>query len=112
VLDAGCGTGENALHVASLGLPVLGIDAAETALAIARAKADDRGIEGELAAAAIAALFISVNGVRRSGTSERTRQYATWRLDRYRFGVRRACQRSGTPAVLTLRSRAPDSGWL
>jgi len=26
VLDAGCGTGENALHVASLGLSVLGID--------------------------------------------------------------------------------------
>ena len=35
VLDAGCGTGENALHVASLGLPVLGVDVAETALAIA-----------------------------------------------------------------------------
>jgi 2-polyprenyl-3-methyl-5-hydroxy-6-metoxy-1,4-benzoquinol methylase len=34
VLDAGCGTGENALHVASLGLPVLGIDVAGTALAI------------------------------------------------------------------------------
>jgi SAM-dependent methyltransferase len=49
VLDAGCGTGENALHVASLGLPVLGVDVAETALAIAREKAtrkkaDDRGI--------------------------------------------------------------------
>jgi len=29
VLDAGCGTGENALHVASLGLPVLGVDVAE-----------------------------------------------------------------------------------
>src|SRR5262249_22802377 len=28
VLDAGCGTGENALHVASLGLPVLGVDVA------------------------------------------------------------------------------------
>ena len=26
VLDAGCGTGENALHVASLGLSVLGVD--------------------------------------------------------------------------------------
>ena len=51
VLDAGCGTGENALHVASLGLPVLGVDVAETALAIARAKADDRGIEVEFAAA-------------------------------------------------------------
>jgi ubiquinone/menaquinone biosynthesis C-methylase UbiE len=45
VLDAGCGTGENALHVASLGLSVLGVDVAETALAIAREKADDRGIE-------------------------------------------------------------------
>jgi SAM-dependent methyltransferase len=51
VLDAGCGTGENALHVASLGLSVLGVDVAETALAIARAKADDRGIEVEFGAA-------------------------------------------------------------
>src|SRR6202045_2441833 len=30
VLDAGCGTGENALHVASLGFSVLGVDVAET----------------------------------------------------------------------------------
>jgi SAM-dependent methyltransferase len=51
VLDAGCGTGENALHIASLGLSVLGIDVAETALAIAREKAKDRGIEVEFAAA-------------------------------------------------------------
>jgi SAM-dependent methyltransferase len=51
VLDAGCGTGENALHVASLGLSVLGVDVAETALAVARAKAADRGIEVEFAAA-------------------------------------------------------------
>ena len=47
VLDAGCGTGENALHIAALGLPVLGVDVAETALAIARKKAQDRGIEVE-----------------------------------------------------------------
>ncbi len=46
VLGAGCGTGENALHIASLGLSVLGVDVAETALAIARAKADDRGGRG------------------------------------------------------------------
>jgi SAM-dependent methyltransferase len=49
VLDAGCGTGENALHVASLGLSVLGVDIAETALAIARSKAVG-GIEVEFAA--------------------------------------------------------------
>ena len=51
VLDAGCGTGENALEVAALGLSVLGVDVAETALAIARAKAADRGIKVEFAAA-------------------------------------------------------------
>jgi SAM-dependent methyltransferase len=51
VLDAGCGTGENALLVASLGLSVFGFDVAETALAMARKKAADRGIEIEFAAA-------------------------------------------------------------
>ncbi len=51
VLDAGCGTGENALHIASLGLPVLGVDVAETALTMAREKAAGRGLEVEFAAA-------------------------------------------------------------
>jgi len=47
VLDAGCGTGENSLLVASLGLTVLGVDVAETALSMAREKARQRGIEAE-----------------------------------------------------------------
>ena len=51
VLDAGCGVGDNTLLVASLGLSVLGVDVAETALTVARAKAQDRGIEVEFAAA-------------------------------------------------------------
>jgi SAM-dependent methyltransferase len=51
VLDAGCGTGENALHIATLGLPVLGVDVAETALATARAKAAERRIKVDFAAA-------------------------------------------------------------
>src|SRR5271167_1981659 len=51
VLDAGCGTGEHTLLVASLGLPVLGVDVAETALAMARKKAADRGLEAEFATA-------------------------------------------------------------
>jgi SAM-dependent methyltransferase len=51
VLDVGCGTGENALLIASQGLSVLGVDVAETALAIAREKAKDRGIQVEFAAA-------------------------------------------------------------
>ena len=50
VLDAGCGTGENTVHLATLGLPVTGIDVAETALAIAQAKADERGVKAEFIA--------------------------------------------------------------
>jgi SAM-dependent methyltransferase len=49
VLDAGCGTGENSLLVAALGLPVLGVDVAETALSMAREKAAERGISAEFA---------------------------------------------------------------
>lgn len=56
VLDAGCGTGENALHFASLGLSVLGIDVAETAVAAARQKVHDRGIAAEFATADALAL--------------------------------------------------------
>lgn len=47
VLDAGCGTGENALHLASLGLHVVGFDVAETAVSIAREKAQARGADAE-----------------------------------------------------------------
>lgn len=51
VLDAGCGSGENTLYVASRGLRVLGVDVAETALARARETAAERGIEAEFAMA-------------------------------------------------------------
>jgi SAM-dependent methyltransferase len=51
VLDAGCGTGENALHVAALGLRVLGVDVAETALSTAREKAADRGVDADFVVA-------------------------------------------------------------
>jgi len=51
VLDVGCGSGDNTLHIASLGLPVLGVDVAETALARAREKAEARGISVSFAVA-------------------------------------------------------------
>src|SRR4051812_3875556 len=47
LLDAGCGTGENALHLASLGVHVLGVDVAETAVSSAREKAARRGLDAE-----------------------------------------------------------------
>jgi len=44
VLDAGCGTGEHALMAAALGLDVVGVDMAATAIATAEGKARDRGL--------------------------------------------------------------------
>ncbi len=43
VLDAGCGTGENAIHLSGLGLPVTAVDLAPRAVEIARSKAAERG---------------------------------------------------------------------
>ncbi len=47
VLDAGCGTGENALFLAARGFEVIGVDAVEAAVAAARAKAKTRGLQAE-----------------------------------------------------------------
>lgn len=45
VLDAGCGTGEHALMAATLGCEAVGVDLSEAALAQARDKARERGLE-------------------------------------------------------------------
>jgi len=47
VLDAGCGTGENALLLAAQGHPVLGVDFAAAAIERAAAKAAHRGLPVE-----------------------------------------------------------------
>jgi SAM-dependent methyltransferase len=45
VLDVGCGTGENALYLASRGHEVEGVDLARRAIEQAEAKAGERGID-------------------------------------------------------------------
>jgi ubiquinone/menaquinone biosynthesis C-methylase UbiE len=45
VLDAGCGSGENALAIAAVGLEVVGVDVAPTAIRQAREKASARGLD-------------------------------------------------------------------
>ena len=45
VIDVGCGTGENALHLAALGLRVTGVDGAPTAIERAREKASQRNLD-------------------------------------------------------------------
>jgi SAM-dependent methyltransferase len=110
VLDAGCGTGENALHVASLGLSVVGVDVAVTALTIARAKADDRGIEvdftegdafhldrlGRLFETVLdCGLFHSFDGAERPG---------------YVASLASVTERDGTLYVLCFSDDGPDTG--
>jgi SAM-dependent methyltransferase len=47
VLDVGCGTGEHALMAAVLGLDATGLDAASTAIAIAKRKAEERALTAD-----------------------------------------------------------------
>jgi SAM-dependent methyltransferase len=110
VIDAGCGTGENTLHIASLGLSVLGVDVAETALAIARSKAADRGVEVEFATADAfhlerlgrgfetvldCGLFHSFNSDERPG---------------YVASLASVTKHDGTLYVLCFRDDGPDTG--
>jgi SAM-dependent methyltransferase len=110
VLDAGCGTGENALHLASLGLSVLGVDVAETALAIARAKADERGLEVEFAAAD--ALRLGRLG-RRFATVLDCGLFHTFDGDErpgYVASLASVTERNGTLYVLCFSDEGPDTG--
>ena len=47
VLDSGCGTGEQALYIASRGLDVVGVDFSPVAIEKARAKAKQRRLKAE-----------------------------------------------------------------
>jgi SAM-dependent methyltransferase len=110
VLDAGCGTGENTLLVASLGLPVLGVDVAETALAMARAKADERGIAAEFVTADAFALerlgrtFATVLDSGLFHTFDRDER------PRYVASVASVTQQDGTLYVLCFSDAGPETG--
>ena len=110
VLDAGCGTGENTLHVAALGLPVLGVDVAEAALAVAREKARERGIEAKFAAAD--ALELERLG-RRFDTVLAVGLFHTFDRDerpRYVAGLASVTEPGGTLYVLCFSDDGPDPG--
>lgn len=110
VLDAGCGTGENTLLIASLGLPVLGVDVAQTALAIAREKAAGRAIAVEFAAAdalALERLQRSFDTVLDSGL------FHTFDGDeraRYVASVASVTKHDGTLYVLCFSDDSPNTG--
>ena len=110
VLDVGCGTGENALLVASLGLSVLGVDVAETALALARDKAADRGIEVEFATAdafRLARLERKFETVLDCGLFH---TFDEGERPRYVASLASVTERDGTLYVLCFSDDGPDTG--
>ena len=110
VLDAGCGTGENALHLASLGLSVLGVDVAETALAIARQKAAERGIAVEFA---MADAFHLERLGRKFETVLDCGLFHTFGADErpgYVASLASVTQHDGTLYVLCFHDDGPDTG--
>ena len=110
VLDAGCGTGENALHVASLGLSVVGVDVAETALTIARSKADERGIH--VAFVAADAFQLERLG-RRFSTVMDCGLFHTFDSDerqRYVASLASVIEHHGTLFVLCFSDEGPETG--
>lgn len=110
VLDAGCGSGENALHIASLGLSVLGIDVAETALARAREKARERGIDAEFATADA---FHLEHLRRRFQTVLDCGLFHTFNADErstYVASLAAVAEQNGTLYVLCFSDVGPDTG--
>ncbi len=110
VLDAGCGTGENALHVASLGFSVLGVDVVETALAIARRKAGDRGIEAQFEVAD--ALQLQRLGRRFDTVMDcgLLHTFDSEERTRYVPGLASLTEHGGTLYVLCFSNEGPDTG--
>ncbi|GAA4478031.1 class I SAM-dependent methyltransferase [Rhodococcus olei] len=110
VLDVGCGTGENALYLASTGLPVLGVDVADTALAIARDKATDRGIEARfedvdaLRLSRVGRRFTTVLDCGLFHTFDREEQ------QRYLASLAAVIERDGVLILLCFSDVAPGTG--
>ncbi|HUA48963.1 MAG TPA: class I SAM-dependent methyltransferase [Solirubrobacteraceae bacterium] len=110
VLDAGCGTGENALQVASLGSSVLGVDVAETAITIARAKAEERGIRAEFAVAdalALERLNRMFDTVLDCGLFH---SYDDGERSKYAASLASVTRHAGTVYVLCFSDSGPDTG--
>lgn len=110
VLDAGCGAGDNALHVASLGLPVLGVDVAETAIELARERAATRGLDAEFA---VGDAFRLVDFGRRFDTALDSGLFHSFDQDerrRYAASLAEVTEPGGTLHVLCFGDEGADLG--
>ncbi len=109
MLDVGCGTGENALYLASLGLSVWGIDAAPAAIRRAKRKARRRDLQAtflvadalELSALAQRFDTITDSGLFHVFSDEERPVFAA--------GLRSALDSGGTYFMLCFSDRQPGT---
>jgi cyclopropane fatty-acyl-phospholipid synthase-like methyltransferase len=110
VLDAGCGTGENALLAASRGADVTGIDIAPAAIARARAKASERGLTARFEVAdalSLGALGITVDTVIDSGVFH---VFGDEERGRYVASLGGAVRAGGICYLMCFSDRQPGTG--
>lgn len=112
VLDAGCGTGENALFLATRGFEVVGVDHARTAIDQAQAKAAARGVHGVTFAVGDAFELHRLD--RRFATAIDSGLYHTFEPDAqvpaYLASLRAALEPGGTLHLMCFSDREP-AGW-
>ena len=109
VLDAGCGTGEHAVHLAALGYDVYGLDFSSRAIEQARANAAARNVVAHFEVADALAL-------RNEPTYDTVIDSALFHVfdasDRARYmrSLHRACRRGALVHVLALADTGPHFG--
>ncbi|MEN2423102.1 class I SAM-dependent methyltransferase [Streptomyces rimosus] len=112
ILDCGCGTGENALFLAGKGYAVTGVDLSPTAVAQARRKATERGIDATFAVADALELTGYEGRFDTVVDSGMAHVFRPGELARYTAALHGACRRNAVVHVLGINEHRATEGLL